>query len=375
MNVVIMTLTKFEFQNVGQGLFYTGKIDDFNFVYDCGSNSKIKYLQKAIENYKSNYLHEKIIDLLVISHFHQDHVNGLEELLKGIKVKCVIIPYYSQVERLVLALNGSNLPTWYYRFIQQPISYLLEKNVEKIILIRSRTIEYNISKYDIMSKKPLVINHKKILDYKDFSSNIESNQLIKYWKFKFFNYEIEKHILIDFKKHINENFKHTAISEIIVDKKSREKLRILYAKKFKNMNHTSLAMYHGPVNSDYSYHFYSSNKSLSSNKYILRNHIGNDFGHLLTGDINLNNNYTEFKNHFNDFTKYISFVQIPHHGSKYNWNSKILDDLLICKLWIIPAGVSTSHPHKKVILDLSTNGNLWSCNNEYNNIMIEGELI
>jgi len=29
----------FTFHNVGQGLFYSGKIENFNFIYDCGSEN------------------------------------------------------------------------------------------------------------------------------------------------------------------------------------------------------------------------------------------------------------------------------------------------------------------------------------------------
>lgn len=40
---------EFEFHPVGQGLFYTGIIDDFVMVYDVGSSSGTNYVQKEIK--------------------------------------------------------------------------------------------------------------------------------------------------------------------------------------------------------------------------------------------------------------------------------------------------------------------------------------
>jgi len=41
---------RFTFQNVGQGLFYTGMIDSFNFVYDCGSENDV-FRDLALSSY------------------------------------------------------------------------------------------------------------------------------------------------------------------------------------------------------------------------------------------------------------------------------------------------------------------------------------
>ena len=46
-------MNKFKFHPVGQGLFYTGSIAKgrYNFVYDCGTESKGSYISNAIDNY------------------------------------------------------------------------------------------------------------------------------------------------------------------------------------------------------------------------------------------------------------------------------------------------------------------------------------
>ena len=111
----------FTFHNVGQGLFYTGKIDDFNFVYDCGSLSKYKkYLFDSVNNYVGNV---KKLNLLIISHLHIDHISGLDTLLNRVKVDKVILPYFLPLERLIISLRNLKYPRWVFNFLSDPMSY------------------------------------------------------------------------------------------------------------------------------------------------------------------------------------------------------------------------------------------------------------
>ncbi|MGL4902776.1 MAG: MBL fold metallo-hydrolase [Cetobacterium sp.] len=69
---------------VGHGGFHGEKIgEDFHFIFDCGSKNQ-KNLNDLIEK---NYKDITEIDLLVISHFHEDHYNGLSKLSEGRRIK------------------------------------------------------------------------------------------------------------------------------------------------------------------------------------------------------------------------------------------------------------------------------------------------
>ncbi|MBQ3640893.1 hypothetical protein II906_03080 [bacterium] len=71
----IKYIGNFTFHPVGHGLFYTGIIKSlaskkqFSFIYDCGGKTN-DILNKSFE---SDELPESI-DMLVISHFHSDHI-------------------------------------------------------------------------------------------------------------------------------------------------------------------------------------------------------------------------------------------------------------------------------------------------------------
>lgn len=107
---------------VGHGAFYTECLYPNNdrdhrvtIVYDCGAKKKeiiLKEIDKYLDYLSSDGNCSKTIDCLVISHFHNDHVNGLQYILDNADVKYLILPQFSEkalVEAFVYnALNGEN---------------------------------------------------------------------------------------------------------------------------------------------------------------------------------------------------------------------------------------------------------------------------
>ncbi|WP_158288384.1 MBL fold metallo-hydrolase [Mucilaginibacter psychrotolerans] len=97
---------QFTIHPIGQGLFYSGflKLRDsrFDFVFDCGSKNPSD-LSREIARYRSErQIDQHGLDLLVISHFDNDHVSGIDELLKGVKVRRLVLPFLNYRERLFL---------------------------------------------------------------------------------------------------------------------------------------------------------------------------------------------------------------------------------------------------------------------------------
>ena len=92
------------FHPVGQGAFYTERfiIDesnrskDINVVYDCGSFNR-EALRRAID---AEFKKGDTIHAVFISHFHYDHISGLDYLRKRCKIKNLYFPYISEELRL-----------------------------------------------------------------------------------------------------------------------------------------------------------------------------------------------------------------------------------------------------------------------------------
>ena len=78
------------FLPVGQGAFYKetfysdGLDKPISIVYDCGSSTGLDYIEKNIKN---NFDKKDDIKAVFISHFDEDHINGLEWLLRYCNVK------------------------------------------------------------------------------------------------------------------------------------------------------------------------------------------------------------------------------------------------------------------------------------------------
>ena len=150
----------FKIHPIGQGGFYTGFLDfygrnhsQFNFVYDCGTLSERSNLNHAIKSYK-NRIWNKVIDVLFISHLDDDHVNGIADLLNGIRCENIYLPYLTPFERLLVAIRHNpgdtdDFPN-FMRFITSPHDYLLEiegANIGRINYIKGNSEgEFTIEK-------------------------------------------------------------------------------------------------------------------------------------------------------------------------------------------------------------------------------------
>lgn len=112
-----------EIHPIGQGAFYTESFElhnhaTFNVVYDCGSywDGKAKNYDYAKSKHDSHGFSEEIdeykakvnnkIDLLFISHFHSDHINGIRRLLKNTSNVKLYMPYLDNDQRLFFFLHN-----------------------------------------------------------------------------------------------------------------------------------------------------------------------------------------------------------------------------------------------------------------------------
>lgn len=152
-------ISKFEFHPVGQGLFCSGELFSlcdtsisnprnlFRWVYDCGTSSKRSLLDEAIDQAFTAPLckqeTEPTIDLLVISHFDKDHINGLPKLLKKFHIGMVLLPYIPLWRRLMIAFGAKQyIDKDTLRFFINPVAYILDqaedagRNVDRIVFVK-----------------------------------------------------------------------------------------------------------------------------------------------------------------------------------------------------------------------------------------------
>lgn len=112
------------FHPVGQGLFttgtiFTGRETAFNYVYDCGTSSARRLLKDALGTIPTR------VNLVAISHFDQDHVNGLLGLLERRRVDVLLLPALTLEQRLMLAFTEGVPPNALLMgFFVEPTAFL-----------------------------------------------------------------------------------------------------------------------------------------------------------------------------------------------------------------------------------------------------------
>lgn len=127
---------------VGQGFLHSGVLGQPDgrgeyvaWLYDCGTVSSRAALTRELALLRRR--HRNDVGMLYISHFHEDHVSGLDELRNAFRVDQVFMPLLEPWERL-LAFGSwaSDPPSWYTAFIADPAAWMGQW-IESVIQVSS----------------------------------------------------------------------------------------------------------------------------------------------------------------------------------------------------------------------------------------------
>lgn len=274
----------FKFHGIGQGLFYSGSIDDnkFNFIYDCGGSTE--KLEKEIET-----LGNKDIDFLVISHLHDDHINGLPILLKRTNIKRIYLPYfntnYPNVLKALLINNNITPNTENYALILR--LYRIENSIDNPNQLM------NFIKFQMLE----VVNEEKAEPIKFYD-----------WNFNFYNINITEESL----KALSDDLEILLKAEKVVS--IEEYFTKECEKKRQNSKYT--------LCKDLKYIFNKLHNDLNFSSIVLM-HWGRFCTikkTLLTGDVRFDENLQ--KRVLDDITANDRLIlQVPHHGALDEWKA------------------------------------------------------
>jgi hypothetical protein len=385
-----MTAYSYKFHPVGQGLFYSGRIDGFNFVYDCGTSSDNIFLSNSIDSLKNELKNHKAnkLDLLIISHFDKDHINGIETLLISLRgVRNVVLPYLYPEERLMLAFecqsNGEG-DSSYFKFLLDPFKFLDQFNIENVIFIppekpvekwnsdsiqNEKTFSWSgaisdASEYEIIKGSKKKTHHVTFRSH----SNILSNG---FYTFKFYckPQKIGKEEIVHELKAQELSLSKITIQDMV--EKQFINLESVYKKLFKKkQNPISLICCHGPIDNYLKKSMASIlitsiftnapiyKKTMCPEFYCCNNGnidiklVRSSLFQMLTGDAEIS--LKEYKQHYSEEIQNVLLFSIPHHGSKKNWKKEFIDIHAKCMLWPCSFGLNNEykHPSNSVISDI-----------------------
>ncbi|WLI13447.1 MULTISPECIES: hypothetical protein [Pseudomonas] len=137
------------FHPVGHGTFLTGRAhsrdgqSSFTWAYDCGSKRPNR-IKAAIDGLASgqwgrHWAQGKDINLFVLSHFDDDHVNGVEKFLTTWTIRWLALPFTDLAQKLAVAagLTGESCSSSTALFQLYPSHWLavrgLAERVETIL--------------------------------------------------------------------------------------------------------------------------------------------------------------------------------------------------------------------------------------------------
>jgi len=299
------------FYSIGQGCFYSEKIyfgDEIKtIVYDCGSeNGKSPNKNRLEKEIQQSGL--DIIDFLVISHFHSDHINGIDELKKHCTIKNVIIPKIDALD-VAFYLGTNNTVEG---LLLNPSLYFQGSNNSENPNIIEVSPEGEKGEINDSVKLPNNISQSTNIPVFRFKSNL-------IWILRFY---IDKRVFKNLngltqeqKNLIDKTLNITDYSD------NKEKLIEAYKKlSRKDINLTTMSMVSAPINTE-RFFFHRNNYPIS----------------IMNGDILLSDEkrIKDYTNHFSDFKQHPFHFHIPHHGSHKNLSRPINE-------WRIEKGIVMS---------------------------------
>lgn len=373
------------FHSIGQGAFYTEiflkeGFPEFTVVYDCGTDSSQKILKNEI---KATFKKDQKINLLFISHFHHDHISGLESLLDHCKVEYIVLPLMEKEHKVFayidnyygkgISMKKSKVKEDIFDLSSFLDNKLEDGTIKQIIYVRPEHDHdggeiVELSNSDLAPyNKIFTIDSGTKLILRNYGPYLEYSYTFD-WQFIPFNFEHSSRSE-SFKKSLNSQGIYIESTEELIEylreEKNRDTLKKIYESVNGNLNANSLTLYSGEVNSRN--HFIG--KVCKSSRIDVWNRRVYNSGCLYLGDYNAKKEapYEKLKDKYKDVWSRIGIIQIPHHGSKYNFDPELLTSEDRRIMYIISVGYKNRHrhPHHEIITGLAMKHLNFFCINEY----------
>lgn len=390
----------------------------FRWAYDCGSKRK-NHLAESIQKlafWSQRWTEGAAVDLLVISHFDDDHVNGVELFLKTWKVKWLVLPYTHLSQKLenVSDHGGASCSPSTALFQLAPQQWLvsrgLDSRVSNILEIRGgpmdepeersspviepdwpktpnepshsdeiapdRAHEYGTwhadSELDILaqpggatdtgSKEPprfYSMNHHQA--FRALNSNIE---------FMFYNSdEPAMCTRLDCGKLVAKR------SKTVMDEVSRQILEVVRHYRIGYPGEQPKTNWRKKLRYLYDHHFGKSSKKRNSISLCLyvrplcdypyvynacKNELQDRYSSLSLGDFTITPyNLNSLETHLGkERWESLAMVQVPHHGSRHSWHSGAAAKFGAPYFVHCIPDSSVHHPHPEVENDLKNHDKL-----------------
>lgn len=409
----------YDFRPVGQGLFSLGRLsciksdgamDQFMWVHDCGSKTLTSSAMTREIDSLRNDANRPTLDLLILSHFDEDHISGLILLLSVFRVRRLVLPYYTPAERLLIFLSQGERVALLGRFLAGPVAFIrsYEGGQETQILFVGKSNEDpspDSTITDGPTEDPVNVggldkaNREEIEIDPDFRQAALSHSTLMingsipltvwgHWEFCFYNLPQPSDKLDELWVKIQPEFDHffTQTQNGENSEPTIQKMKRIYRDVFgtsaAGRNDISLVTYTGPALSGLGgagiaappltplYPSSNTTRPLlvvqedpgrlrfiwSINLSWHTYYIGSKPSLLYTGDIRLNENRVEEIKRLLTPVRWdaIQVLQVPHHGAASSWTAGLADkfDHVYSVFSSARYHPTYLHPREEVLADL-----------------------
>ena len=368
------------FHPVGQGGFYTESFDDQHMVvYDCGGKSR-EFMEEYIDSFLPENPQQQI-DAIFISHLHRDHINGLEYLLNKVRgAKNLYIPFLTKNRLFEAAIYNHQFSH------NDEVNKFIELIVFDGLLSDTTIVEVSENGEDGDGTKSMVIGEHSVIRSGDnihidepqsplwvyipycsatqspnFPSDLAGDKFLRKLEEIYNTYDGQDlyFVLMNF-------LKKRSIKEIV------RLYKILYGGVH---NSQSMTVFSGLRIKDREYF------DIISQSNLLRNACNKSYWHchhrmcdcmchidceekvpcnfLYMGDFEskVEKNFKALKLFYTrqDVWDTLCGIQIPHHGSRDNYNKGLYDDKCFA---IASAGIKNqnNHPHIDTLINIVNQG-------------------
>lgn len=335
---------------IGQGAFYTECFEDgvntYNVVYDCGSETAFSGKGKLIEReITQTFKKGEKINALFISHFHYDHINGIEKLLKHCKVEYIFLPIIDNISKLLLISSNDNED--FVDFILSPVDYIKRiSDNTTVISVNADNLDNDYNSEELFD----LSQEESIKDGKIQSgTRIVLSKCNVKWEYIPFNFNNQQ-LIIDIANAYRDK------GRVIPDANQINKTELDFAKSiFKQI------LYPGQKRNAHSMIVYSgaNNPKDWICRVVYNNFCGQEYWfhrryyhEITTGciyfgdfDLNIRDALNNISRKYNIVKNNISIMQVPHHGSIHNFNINIFNELPYLNILFISAGEKNRHRH------------------------------
>lgn len=340
------------FLPVGQGAFYCECFHIFNkkinIIYDCGSGTNVKYVEDQIRN---NFEFGENIDALFLSHLDQDHINGVPFLLKYCHVNRIFFPLIDSSNKKIMKVDFAmrNIKGFTSEFLDNPQRTIDDLQLEytpvlvSILEDEDQSQEQNMiaSGFDLFNNSIATESGFDNFEWLYIPFNFRQTERIK---------KLKRELLYLFSKEITEDELEKLWKR--GGRSTREKIKKAYKKVPGGLNTNTMTLFSGTKNKKLrQYIKYNAKRVFCDCGYYCNfGYNSKQAGCLFTGDYDASGKqkWEQLKDAYSTYWGNIGCVQVPHHGSKHNFNNEILN---LDSYFIISAGYDNpfGHPHAAVI--------------------------